>query len=188
MLLQTGSIDQCLWLVDSVKVQVPLAVQNWSSAGVLSMEGCEECTLGLVVNLAAKPGGGTGEVADLNGRCKGTTIERLISERSGEEILDCNASEATVGEIVALGTYNKIVTLSQGCGRRFTRKAQPPRIACDVKQKTELKDYASVTLSNEVPKMPDALPSFTVKSTVQVTMKDGSRKEYTRKVTIDIRN
>jgi len=50
-----------------------------------------------------------------------------------------------------------------------------------------LEDYASVTLKNEVPKLPDALPCFTVKATVEVTMKDGSKKEYTKEVEIDVR-
>jgi len=51
-----------------------------------------------------------------------------------------------------------------------------------------LEDYASVTLKNEVPKLPDALPCFTVKATVEVTMKDGSKKEYTKEVEIDVRD
>ena len=40
----------------------------------------------------------------------------------------------------------------------------------------------------EVPKLPDALPRFTVKATVEVTMKDGSKKQYTKEVEIDVRD
>jgi len=37
-----------------------------------------------------------------------------------------------------------------------------------------------------VPKLPEALPRFTVKATVEVTLNDGSKKEYTKEVVIDV--
>ena len=36
-----------------------------------------------------------------------------------------------------------------------------------------LEDAKSAALRIEAPKLPDALPQFTVKATVEVTMKDG---------------
>ena len=39
-----------------------------------------------------------------------------------------------------------------------------------------------------IPKLPEALPRFTVKATVEVTLKDGSKKEYTKEVEIDVRD
>jgi hypothetical protein len=37
-----------------------------------------------------------------------------------------------------------------------------------------------------VPKLPEALPRFTVKATVEVTLNDGSKKDYTKEVVIDV--
>jgi hypothetical protein len=34
---------------------------------------------------------------------------------------------------------------------------------------------------------PNALPAFTVKATVEVTMKDGGKKVYNKEVEIDVR-
>jgi len=76
--------------------------------------------------------------------------------------------------------------MSDGCGARTVpRGRRTPKL--DMKQKTILDDAVGVTLNNEVPKLPDALPCFTVKSTVKVTMKDGSKKVYTKAVEIDVR-
>ncbi len=38
-----------------------------------------------------------------------------------------------------------------------------------------------------MPKLSNALPLFTVKTIVEVTLKDGSKKEYTKEVKIDVR-
>ena len=46
---------------------------------------------------------------------------------------------------------------------------------------------AGAAMRSELPEFPAALPAFTVKATVEVTMKDGSRKEYKREVEIDVR-
>ena len=50
-----------------------------------------------------------------------------------------------------------------------------------------VEDAASAVLRVEVPKLPDALPRFIVKATVDVTMKDGGRKAYVKEVEIDLR-
>ena len=36
--------------------------------------------------------------------------------------------------------------------------------------------------------LPDALPRFTVKATVEVTLEDGSKREYTKEVEVDVRD
>lgn len=69
---------------------------------------------------------------------------------------------------------------------RLTRKKIGRSVSLDVKQKTILKDATTAALRVETPKLPDALPHFTVKATVEVTLKDGSKKKYTKEVEIDV--
>jgi hypothetical protein len=52
---------------------------------------------------------------------------------------------------------------------------------------TFLADAVDVKRTISIPKLPDALPRFTVKATVEVTLKDGSKKEYSKEVEIDVR-
>jgi hypothetical protein len=65
-------------------------------------------------------------------------------------------------------------------------KGKPP---ADVKiGKVEfLAEAVDVKRTVTIPKLPDALPRFTVKATVEVTLKDGSKKLYAKAVEIDIR-
>ena len=51
-----------------------------------------------------------------------------------------------------------------------------------------LEDVTDVRRRIEIPKLPDALPRFTVKATIEVTLKDGSKKEYAKEVEIDVRD
>ena len=65
-------------------------------------------------------------------------------------------------------------------------KGKPP---ADVKigKVTFLAEAVDVKRTVTIPKLPDALPRFTVKATVEVTLKDGSKKVYTKEVEIDVR-
>jgi len=186
LLLMTGSSDGSLWLIDSRRVHVPLMAPDSGIDAVLVLEGCEDCKLGMIVNLAAKPGGQTGETVDLNSSNRGIAIDRLVGERS-QEIIDCNGSHANVKEIVSVGEPRKLLCFTVRSGRRFTsRPACPDRL--DVWKATVLEDVADVRRRIEVPELPDALPRFTVKATVEVTMKDGSKKKYMKEVEIDVRD
>ena len=121
------------------------------------------------------------------------------------EILDCNASQATCEELVLAGElgHEYLHLCTNGSGPRFTRKGRAKgsfvvgkegktcsKMEClgkDCKGGTILED-ATAALRVEVPKLPHALPRFTVKATVEVTLKDGSKKEYAKEVEIDVRN
>ena len=185
VLVLAGSANDSCWLVDSRGVHVPFLGVDSGLAAVLAMEGCEDCKLGTIVNLASEPGGKTGEVVDLNGSCRRITIERLIGERS-QEIIDMNGSHADVKELISVGEPRKLLCFCVAAGRRFTsRPTCPDRL--DVWKATVLEDATSSALRVEVPKLPDALPRFTVKATVEVTLKDGSKKKYTKEVEIDVR-
>ena len=185
LLLFAGSAKQCSWLIDSRGVHVPLVSMDAGLDAVLALEGCEDCKLGTIVNLASEPGGKTGETVDLNSSCRRITIERLIGERS-QEIIDMNGSHADVKELVSVGEPQKLLCFCVRAGARFTsRPACPDRL--DVWKATVLEDATTSALRVEVPKLPDALPRFTVKATVEVTMKDGSKKEYAKEVEIDVR-
>jgi len=45
----------------------------------------------------------------------------------------------------------------------------------------------SSRLIHEIPVLPDALPKFTVKTTVEITLKSGKKKTYEEAVEIDLR-
>jgi len=200
----------------------------------LGMEGCSGCKVGMIVNLPQKnrdpkawphyhvkdgkpvppswpPDGMTYEALDLNSSNQGITVERIIAERRlakpgmrSCEIVDCNASRMTIGEIVLVGELGNehLHLCTKGSGPRFTRKGRPAagivvgrdgktcsKMTClgkDCKGGTILKD-ATMTVREDVPKLPDALPRFTVKATVEVTLKDGGKKTYTKAVEIDVR-
>jgi len=192
LLLVAGSAAQMCLLLDSRGVHVPLLTLEYARLesgldGVVGLEGCEDCKLGMIVNLAPKPGGTTGETVDLNSRNRGITIERLIGERPNE-IIDCNESHAIVGEIVSVGKPRKLFTTSKGSGPRWTSRPRTGSVSLNVKQKTNLEDAAGVAVRQDLPKLPGALPRFTVKATVEVTLKDGSKKVYTKEVEIDVRS
>ena len=186
LLLVAGSAAQSFLLLDVRGVHVPLLTLDSDSRmdGVLTLEGCEDCRLGMIVNLAPEPGGKTGETVDLNSSNRNITIERLVGERS-QEIIDMNGSHADVKEIVSIGKPQKLLCFCVGSGPRWTSR---PRAAnrLDVWQAAVLEDVTDVRRRIEVPKLPDALPRFSVKATVEVTMKDGSKKEYTKEVEINL--
>jgi len=188
LLLVAGAAAQSFLLLDSRGVQVPLVTLDSKSRmdAVLTLEGCEECRLGMIVNLAPEPGGKTGETVDLNSSNRRITIERLVGERS-QEIIDMNGSHADVKEIISVGKPQKFLCFCVGSGPRWTSR---PRTAdrLDVWNATVLEDAAEVRRRIETPEFPDALPRFTVKATIEVTLKDGSRREYTKEVEIDVRN
>jgi len=187
MVLTAGSIAEAVWLVDCSGVEVPILAHKFGGDGSLVLEGCEDCRLGLLVNLAREPGGKTGETVDMNGRNKGITIERAIGERP-YEIIDNNSSYADVGEVVSVGKPEKLLKFhGPNDGVRYTSRRHPGATALNVKTKTILLDATGASVKVEAPKLPDALPRFTVKATVEVTMKDGSKKKYTKEVEIDVR-
>lgn len=188
LLLVAGSAAQSCLLLDARGVHVPLVTLDSDSSmdAVLTMEGCENCRLGMIVNLAPEPGGKTGETIDLNSSNRRITIERLIGERS-QEIIDMNGSHADVREIVSVGKPQKFLCFCVGSGPRWTSR---PRAAdrLDVWQAAVLEDAAAVRRLIETPKLPDALPRFAVKATIEVTLKDGTTKMYTKEVEIDVRS
>jgi len=188
MVLTSGSMDEAVWLLDSSGVQVPILAHKFGGDGPLVLEGCEDCRLGMLVNLATKPGGKTGETVDLNGRNKGITIELAIGERP-YEIVDNNSSYADVGEVVSIGKPEKLLKFhGPSDGARYTSRPHPGATALNVNRKTILTDAVGATVQMDVPKLPDALPRFTVRATVEVTLKDGGKKVFTKEVEIDVRD
>jgi hypothetical protein len=188
LLLVAGSATQSCLLLDARGVNVPLVTLDSDSRmdAVLTLEGCENCSLGMIVNLAPEPGGKTGETIDLNSSNRRITIERLIGERS-QEIIDMNGSHADVKEIVSVGKPQKFLCFCVGSGPRWTSR---PRAAdrLDVWNAAVLEDAKDVHRRIEAPKLPDALPRFAVKATIEVTLKNGTKKEYTKEVEIDVRS
>jgi hypothetical protein len=188
LLLVAGSASQSCLLLDARGVHVPLVTLDSDARmdAVLTLEGCENCRLGMIVNLAPEPGGKTGETIDLNSSNRRITIERLIGERS-QEIIDMNGSHADVREIVSVGKPQKFLCFCVGSGPRWTSR---PRTAdrLDVWKAAVLEDVVNVRRRIETPKLPDTLPRFTVKAVIEVTLKNGTKKLYSKEVEIDVRS
>ena len=186
MVLSTGQTSDMYFLVDSSKVQVPIATLKPSGGSTISMEGCEDCHLGMIAGLAAEPGGRTEETVDLNSRCVNITIERLFGERPNETI-DCNESHTVVQEIVSIGEPRKLMTRGNPSGPRFTTRRSFKTRSLEVGTTTILKDAVSSRLIHEIPKLPDALPQFTVKTTIEATLEGGGKKLFEKEVAFDLR-
>ncbi|MEM7147496.1 MAG: hypothetical protein AAF591_20440 [Verrucomicrobiota bacterium] len=186
MVLGMGHATDTYWLVDSSKVQVPIATLNTGTGSTFAMEGCEDCHLGMLANLAAEPGGMTEETIDLNSRCFNITIERLLGERANE-IIDCNESHTVVQEVVSIGEPRKLLARGNPSGPRFTSRRSFKTRSLDVRGIAILEDAVGSRLLHEIPKFPEALPAFTVKTTVEVTLEGGERKRYEKSVAIDLR-
>lgn len=231
-LVATGTIHNAFLCLDSKNMQVPLVCPAPSGGdGVFCMEGCDDGTIGMVVNLAKEKGGACGETVDLNACNSNIKIEMLIGERANE-IIDCNASQADIKETVSIGRSPTLFDLTPNSGNRWTsRPRAPKRLTCkkltvlsgddptkvglvrgrnrknrlalvvdigDLKTKekppaevkigevTFLAEAVDVKRTISIPKLPEALPKFDVTATVEVTLKDGAKKTYTKTVSIDI--
>ena len=187
MILGTGHATDMYWLVDSSRVEVPIATLNNTGTGAtFAMEGCEDCHLGMLANLAAAPGAMTEETIDLNSRCFNITIERLVGERANE-IIDCNECHTVVQEVVSIGEPRKLLARGNPSGPRFTSRRSFNTRSLDVRNITILEDAVRTRLIHDIPQFPGALPDFTVKTTIEVTLEGGGKKLYEKKVTIDLR-
>lgn len=188
LLLVAGSVAQSILLLDARNVQVPLVTIKPDSGldAVLTLEGCENCRLGMITNLAHEPGGTTGETVDLNSSNRNIAIERLVGERS-QEIIDMNASHADVRELISIGKPRKLLCFCVGSGPRWTSR---PRAAnrLDVWDAAVLEDAAKVSWHVEPVNLPDALPVFTVKAVIEVTIKDGRKRVFSKAVEVDVRS
>ena len=104
-------------------------------------------------------------------------------------MIDNNSSLATAGEVVSIGPTEKLLKFNGARdGARYTSRPHPGPTAMDVGKQTILEDAVGATVRVDVPELPGALPRFTVKATVEVTMQDGSKRSYTKEVEIDVRN
>jgi hypothetical protein len=186
MMLVTGHATDSFWLVDSSKVDVPILALDTGPGAALVLEGCEDCHLGMIASVAPEPGGRTAETIDLNSRSIDITIERLVGERS-YEIIDCNESHVVVDEAVSVGEAQKLFGRGPVSGPRYTDRRSFGSRSLDVRKTTVLGDALSARLVHEVPDFPGALPEFTVKSTVEVTLGGGQKKRYQKSVHIDLR-
>lgn len=184
-MLVTGTATDSFWLIDSSDVAVPIVALDTGPGASLVLEGCEDCALGMIVNLAPEPGGKTGETIDLNSRSIDITIERLIGERS-YEIIDCNESHVIVDEAVSVGVPQKLFGRGPVSGPRFTGRKSFGTRSLNVKKTTILDDAIEAKLIHDVPSFPESLPNFTVRTTVEIKLKGEKKRRYSRSVEFDL--
>ncbi len=82
--------------------------------------------------------------------------------------------------------FDKLLVESGGSGQRWTYRARrhtPATIGKEIR----LDDVVDVKRTINLPNLPDALPCFTMEATVEVTLKNGGKKLYTKAVEIDVR-
>ena len=185
-MLVTGTATDSFWLVDSSNIKVPIVALDTGPGASLVLEGCEDCDLGMVVNLSPEKGGKTGETIDLNSRSIDISIEKLIGERSNE-IIDCNESHVIVDEVVSVGMPQKLFGRGPVSGPRFTNRRSFGTRSLDVKKTTILEKAEKVELIHKIPNLLKDLPVFDVTTVVKVTLKGDEQKEYKKSVKFDLR-
>ena len=185
-MLVTGTATDSFWLVDSSNIKVPIVALDTGPGASLVLEGCEDCDLGMIVNLSPEKGGKTGETIDLNSRSIDISIEKLIGERSNE-IIDCNESHVIVDEVVSVGMPQKLFGRGPVSGPRFTNRRSFGTRSLDVKKTTILEKAEKVELIHQIPNLLKDLPVFDVTTVVKVTLKGGEQKEYKKSVKFDLR-
>ena len=186
LMMVTGHATDSFWLVDSSRVRVPVVALDTAPGAALVLEGCEDCHLGLIASIAPEKGGKTAETIDLNSRNIDISIERLVGERS-QEIIDCNESHVVVQEVVSIGPPRKMFGRGPVSGPRYTDRRSFGSRSLDVRKVSILGDAVSSRLLHEVPKLPGSLPTFTIRTTVEVTLRDGRKKRYTESTNFDLR-
>jgi hypothetical protein len=197
VIVNTGTAHNFVLGIDCEDLEVPLVCPVPSGVdAVLCFEGCHNAKVGWVVNIARVDEDGkrghTGEVLDLNSSCTSTSVDFALGENTRMELIDSNASQLTIDEIVAINKsngkedyINKLLIESGGSGQRWTyrdRRHSPASIG----KQTKLEDVLDVKRTIKLPKFPDALPRFDVTATVEITLENGSKKTYTKTVYIDI--
>ena len=185
-MLVTGTATDSFWLVDSSNIKVPIVALDTGPGASLVLEGCEDCDLGMIVNLSPVKGGKTGETIDLNSRSIDISIEKLIGERSNE-IIDCNESHVIVDEVVSVGMPQKLFGRGPVSGPRFTNRRSFGTRSLNVKKTTILEKAEKVELIHQIPNLLKDLPVFDVTTVVKVTLKGGEQKEYKKSVKFDLR-
>ena len=185
-MLVTGTATDSFWLVDSSNIKVPIVALDTGPGASLVLEGCEDCDLGMIVNLSPVKGGKTGETIDLNSRSIDISIEKLIGERSNE-IIDCNESHVIVDEVVSVGMPQKLFGRGPVSGPRFTNRRSFGTRSLNVKKTTILEKAEKVELIHQIPNLLKDLPVFAVTTVVKVTLKGGEQKEYIKSVKFDLR-
>ncbi len=197
VMVNTGTAHNFVLGIDCEDLEVPLVCPVPSGVdAVLCLEGCHNAKVGWVVNIARVDEDGkrghTGEVLDLNSSCTSTSVDFALGENTRLELIDSNASQLTIDEIVAVNKSNgkeeyrnKLLIESGGSGQRWTyrdRRHSPASIG----KQTKLEDVVDVKRTITIPKLPEALPKFDVTATIEITLEDGSKKTYTKTVHIDI--
>lgn len=148
------------------------------------MEGCENCKIGTVIHLANLPEGKTGEGIDLNASNRGITIERLIAERP-HEIIDMNGSHLDAKEIICVGVPDKLLCFTVAAGPRWTQRPPVPD-RLDVWKTSVFEEAKDAVPKIESPDLSKVLPKLSLKATVEVTLKNDSKKTYTKEVEVDL--
>lgn len=202
-LLQGGhTVD----FIDTRGVQVPIAV---SGAGtMIGLEGSDDIHIGMVANLVPenvkdtgqqvdrrgwpfdtpppKAFRRTGECVDLNSANSNVFVDLLIAE-NGHELVDANGSSVEVKELISLGESAKLMCFTFGAGTRCSdRHGMVPADHLSIGRAVQYEHVSSVKRIMQVPKFPEAFPKFDVTAAIKVTLGDGSKKTFSKTVTIDV--
>jgi len=176
---------QCFFV--DVRMDIPLFARQAGNESPITIEGGVYCRVGFAAALAAEPGGKTGEVVDLNSNNFDTHIDTVVGERS-YEIVDSNASSTLVKNMISIGKPQKLLSCTYHSGPRLTTRPlyAQDRVALNVESIQVFDKVKDVKLRNEIPKFPEALPEFTIKTTIEMTMEDGSKEEIKRDTKVDV--
>ncbi len=128
----------------------------------------------------------TGECVDLNSANSNIFVDLLIAE-NGHELVDANGSSVEVKELISLGESAKLMCFTFGAGTRCSdRHGAVPADHISIGRAVQYEHVSSIKRIMQVPKLPEAFPKFDVTAAIEVILGDGSKKTFSKTVTIDV--
>lgn len=187
MIFSPGRVENChdaFWVVDSTHVRIPLVYRKSCGNVPLAMEGCENCSVGLVAGLQGAKSF-ENETLDFNSFNRGIEVNTLIGTGPvRDEILDINNSPGcTIGRVIGYGPSEQMNLVSRTRygpgGRRLTQKPYIDNSKGTVvkEKKVVPTEIAEWKRKVEVPGYPGSLPLLTVNTSLTAVFEDGSKDE-----------
>ena len=176
-LVATGTLSHGFLLLGTRPVQIPLLcpLLTEEDSTLLRLEDAGG-NLGLIAGLAVDKNGKTGEVLNANS-CSGIKIDTIIGQRS-KRMLVYGHTPSQVLNIVSIGDPEQLIYFGRDSKSLWTQGGRLDRI--DIWNSTLVGDdqLADFTRTINASKLPQGLPSISASATIEITLKNGIKKEF----------
>lgn len=176
-LVATGTLSHGFLLLGTRPVQIPLLcpLLTEEDSTLLRLEDAGG-NLGLIAGLAVDKNGKTGGVLNANS-CSGIKIDTIIGQRS-KRMLVYGHTPSQVLNIVSIGDPEQLVYFGRDSKSLWVQGGRLDRI--DIWNSTLVGDdqLADFTRTINASKLPQGLPSISASATIEITLKNGIKKEF----------